>query len=319
MMKKIKILVFIKPFWKRLAKHKVKFDMIKAFEEYANIFYWYNDGDIEQILKNLLENHNFKPDFIFLYDNSLIDLAPTISGLNKIAIPKGYLIIDVYWPTKKQVKIQFIEDNKIDLIFSVTKEAFLNVFPQYKSKFRWLPFSINPHVFKDWQLIKNIDCLLMGLINFPSKNTYPFRKTVLEVMRNKEGFVYHQHPGHTVNYEEKAFVNEKYAKEINRSKIFFTCGSKYYYPVLKFFEVPACRTLLLAEPNQDILELGFEDGVNFVACNQFNFEEKAIYYLKNEKERKRITDNGYHLIHTNHTNRVRALQFINYVKDYIEK
>jgi spore maturation protein CgeB len=93
-------------------------------------------------------------------------------------------------------------------------------------------------------------------------------------------------------------VNEKYARELNRARIFFTCGGEFQYAVAKFFEAPGCRTLLLAKPNKDILELGFKDGVNFVACNESDFYDKAIYYLRNYKERERITNNGYHFIHT---------------------
>ncbi|NLY80088.1 MAG: glycosyltransferase family 1 protein, partial [Lysinibacillus sp.] len=106
--------------------------------------------------------------------------------------------------------------------------------------------------------------------------------------------------------------------ELNRSKMFFTCGSSYKFPVLKFFEAPACKTLLLAEANPDILELGFKDGVNFVACDKTNFNEKAMYYLKNEKERMRITENGYKFIHANHTDDVRAKNFVNEIREFIK-
>lgn len=138
-------------------------------------------------------------------------------------------------------------------------------------------------------------------------------------MRNIEGFVFHQHPGHRVKRSSKSMIDEKYSKELNRANMFFTCGSKFKYPVLKYFEAPACRTLLLAEPVQDILELGFEDGINFVACDQSNFYEKAMYYLENEEERQIITDNGYQFIHTHHTNDIRAQQFVKDVEDFLAK
>ncbi|MBH0231737.1 hypothetical protein H0267_16155 [Halobacillus sp. KCTC 3957] len=38
----------------------------------------------------------------------------------------------------------------------------------------------------------------------------------------------------------KLYVDKKYALELNRAKIFFTCGSVFQYPVLKFYEAPAC-------------------------------------------------------------------------------
>ena len=86
---------------------------------------------------------------------------------------------------------------------------------------------------------------------------------------------------------------------------------------MKYFEAPACKTLLLAEPVPDILELGFKDGVNFVACDKTNFYEKAMYYLKNEKERIRITENGYKFIHDYHTDDARAKNFVKEIQEYI--
>lgn len=319
MPKKLKILVFIKPFWKDLAKHKGKLDMIKALEGFSEVMYWYHDGDAPQILDHLYKRHKFHPDLILHYDNSCAVFAPKISGLSKVNILKGYYVMDTVGSAHEKIRTKFIEDNKVDLIFSVTKEAFLKEFPQYKDKFRWFPFSINPNIYKDWGLNKDINYLLMGLVNFPSNGIYPFRESVLKKMEKEKGFIHHQHPGHTVNYHDGALVNEKYAQELNRAKIFFTCGSIYSYPVLKFFEAPACRTLLLAEPNQDMLDLGFIDGVNFVSCNKNNFYEKARYYLYNVNERNRITENGFRFIHENHTNKERAKQFIHYVFEFIEK
>lgn len=68
----------------------------------------------------------------------------------------------------------------------------------------------------------------------------------------------------------------------------------------------------------DILELGFKDGENFIACNQSNFYEKSMYYWKNEEERNRITENGYQFIHTKHTDEVRAKEFVDEVQRFIK-
>jgi len=302
-----------------MPKHKVKFEMVKAIDEFADVQYWYKDG----YLPNILSKINFKPDFIFHYDIAYnYALSPKITGLNVVDIPKGCFVIDSHFD--KNVRINYFEENKIDIIFSVTKGHFLSVFPEYQKKFKWHPWSIDPTIFKDWNMNKDINYLLMGLVNnglvrWPPKGKYPFREAVLQQMKNEPGFIHHPHPGLYIKEEEHAFLNEKYAKELNKAKIFFTCGSKLHYPVLKFFEAPACKTLLLAEPNQDILELGFTDGSNFIACNINDFYEKAKYYLQNEEERKRITDNGYHFIHSQHTNRIRAQEFINTIKKFLNK
>lgn len=87
-------------------------------------------------------------------------------------------------------------------------------------------------------------------------------------------------------------------------------------PVVEIFEAPACRTLLLAEPNQDIYDLGFKDGTHFIACEVEDFYDKAKYYLQNEKERQRITDNGYRLVHSRHTYHARAQEIADAIIDF---
>lgn len=323
-MRRLKILILVKPFWKTFPKHQPFFDALQAIENFSDVQYWYNNGHIEDIISKL----NFKPDFILHYDIAWgYALAPSIYGLEDCKIPKGCIVIDTHYNAER--RREYFNRNQIDLIFSVTKESFLKKFSAYKEKFRWFPFSINTEVFKDWQLDKDIDYLLMGAVydpegltsNLPktSRGKYPFREKVLVGMRKVDGFVFHPHPGHKGTESKESIINEDYAMEINRSKIFFTCGSALQYPVLKFFEVPGCKTLLMAEPVSDILELGFEDGVNFVACDQTNFYEKAQYYLEHVEERKRISENGYKFIHTHHTNEVRAKQFIRYIEDYLKE
>ncbi|MEI3614747.1 glycosyltransferase family protein [Pseudogracilibacillus sp. SO30301A] len=325
---KLKILVLIRKIWE-YAKHRPKMEMVKTLEKFADVYYWHEDGHIDDILKKI----KITPDFIFHYDIAWLNgLAPKIEGLGNTNIATGSFVIDLHWEPK--TRIQYFEDNHIDIIFSVTKNPFLKVFPQYEEKLCWLPWSINPDIMKDYELKKDIDALLMGLVyldsnnrgkhrlpkKLPYKDRYAFRDAVFRKMKDRDDFVFHPHPGHRVKDTEKLMVNERYAKELNRSKIFFTCGSRSEHggvAVLKFFEAPACNTLLLAETNQDIEDLGFVDGENFVACTIENVVNKADYYLANEQERKRISENGYQFVHHNHTNEMRAKQMIQEIKQYL--
>ncbi|MDY0405041.1 glycosyltransferase [Virgibacillus sp. 179-BFC.A HS] len=242
-----------------------------------------------------------------------------------MGIPKGCFVIDLHWSPSARRK--YIEDNGINLVFSVTKHPFLKVFPELKEKLCWIPWSINPAIMKDWGMEKDIDSLLMGLVyvdkenrgrfalprKIPPRGRYLFRDVVFEKMKDVSGFVFHPHPGHRVTKSDLLIANEDYAKELNRAKLFFTCGSRNEtggVAVLKFFEAPACKTLLLAEENDDIKELGFVDKENFISCTINNVVENANYYLAHDDERIRITENGYKFIHQYHTNEQRAKQII---------
>lgn len=329
MNKKLNILVLIKPFW-NYVKHLPKIDFIRTLAKHTNITYWYKEGHIKDILAKL----DVKPDFIYHYDIAWnYAFAPRIIGLGEIDIPKGCFVIDIHWSPESRK--DYFKVNKIDMIFSASKHPFVNTFPQYESKLYWLPWSVNTDIFKDWGNKKDIDYLLMGLVHVnwtnenkfkrpgknPPKGRYAFREAVLEQLADKPNFVFRPHPGHRAKKED-IFVWKKYARELNRAKIFFTCGSRNQsggYAVLKYFEAPACKTLLIAEQNRDIAELGFKDGVNYVSCTTDNVEEKAVYYLLHDKKRKEITENGYQFIQNNHTNEHRALTMITNIETFLQK
>ncbi len=138
----------------------------------------------------------------------------------------------------------------------------------------------------------------------------------------KTKYLYQWYPWHAGcrNFEddENAFVGEKYARELNRAKIFFTCDSKYQYPVPKYFEASACKTLLMASESKELKDLGFEPGINFVAIEEQNFEEKAKYYLHHEEERLKIARQGYEMVHSRHSTVKRAMEMAAIIENIIK-
>ncbi len=309
-MSKIRILVFAK--LNRPINRHLR-DFILELHNHANVVVWENDGwGLNHVLK-ILNRRGFRPDFIFYYDFVYRHVyAPRVYGLGWTNIPKGVYYIDLQTQTSE--RREFIKNNGIDLIFSPSKDFFFRTLPEFKNKFRWLPFNNNPAVFKDWSLRKDIDILFMGRVK---KEMHPFRNKVLERFKGYSGFVYHQHPYDMKERSGRVYTGEEYAKEINRSKIFITSGTKYGYPVAKYFEVLACNTLLIAKGNKDLKELGFVSGQNFVECTDDNFYNLAMYYLKNHKERERIAKNGYNLVHSKHTNSIRAKEFIAIIQKHL--
>ncbi|HOC08576.1 MAG: glycosyltransferase [Clostridiales bacterium] len=310
-MSRLNILVFAK--LNRPINRHLK-DFIVELHNHANVVVWEKDGwGLNHVLK-ALKGRGFSPNFIFYYDFVYRHIyAPKIYGLGWTNLPKGVYYIDLQTQTSE--RREFIKNNRIDLIFSPSKDFFFRTLPEFKDKFRWLPFSNNPDIFKDWHLKKDIDILLMGRVK---KEMHPFRTRVIERFKDYSGFVYHQHPFDMKNKSGRVYTGEEYAKEINRAKIFITSGTKYRYPVAKYFEVPACNTLLMAKGNKDLKELGFISGQNFVECTDDNFYDLAMYYLENDKERERIARNGYNLVHSRHTNSIRAKEFIATIERYLK-
>lgn len=273
---------------------------------------WRKPGHISYILKKL----SGTPDFILLLNDLDQKMYPMIKGLAHIDIPTGLFINDVHRLTK--LRKNFIEKNDIDRLFTVVRDKFLTTYPEFAMKMEWLPNFVNTTLYKDYGLAKDINLLMMGAVN----DIYPLRRTILNAYQGDANFIYHSHPGYryfSQEEESQHFIGQTYAKELNRSKIFFTSPSTLNYPVIKYFEVLACRSLLLAPAFKELEDLGFIPNFHFIPINEHNFKEKAAYYLAQETERQQIADQGYRFVHERHTVQQRTEQLIKPIEKILEQ
>ncbi|MFC5451035.1 glycosyltransferase [Paenibacillus aestuarii] len=312
-MKKLKILFFTTDTSNFVDKTDDYFkkELVKLSD--VEIYFQYKGGNISDILKEL----NDKPDFIYFDDFERINRVYGLpTDLDKVNIPKGILFHDLY--RDNDIFVEYVEKSKIDLLYAHYRDGFLSLYPQYKDRFIWLPLHVYRPIFCKRSIKKDIRFLMMGSLG---KKKYPLRNKMFQRMKNVEGFVTHKHPGYDYSLKENGniFVGEKYAKEVARAKIFLTCGSIYNYPLGKYFEVPACNTLLLASGFPELLDLGFIDKKTFVEINEENFEEKAKYYNKYKEERKIITRAGHKMVLARHTTDIRVRQFVDGLWKFLSK
>jgi len=305
---KLKLLFITRNFQYNLEKNTYYLSCQLA--KITDLALWFESGNIDEILNKI----PFRPDFILL--NDMKDThCPEVTGLKTVEIPFGIIMHDLHYKVKKRK--EFIKENNVKHIFSIYRDAFYKRYPEFFERMRWLPHFVNTHIFKDYNLPRENNWLMMGRVS----KYYPLRRKMLEVMGSRPGFVYHKHPGYrTIQKEEEntVFIGEKYAKEINRSHIFLTCDLIYHYPIIKYYEVLACKTLLLAPSSKELYDLGFLPGVHFVEINESNFLRMADYYLKYDKERHRIIEQGFNLIHQHHTVEKRAYQLVQMIEDILK-
>ena len=278
----------------------------------TNLALYRDSGRITQILKKI----EFTPDFILLVNDLGNQMSPLIKGLSSVKIPVGLMVNDVHRFT--ETRRHFIRKNKIKHIFSIVRDTFYESYPEYKEKMIWLPHFINQDIYKDYGLKKDHDLLMMGAVN----DVYPTRKKILHFYQNQPHFTYHQHPGYEptdLTNKNGIYIDKDYAMELNRAKIFFTCPSIYHYPVKKYFEALACKTLLLAPTFKELEDLGFIPGTHFVDIDEQNFMEKAKYYLDHVEERNKISEQGYKFVHQLHSLPIRAQQLVNKIEVIIKK
>lgn len=269
---------------------------------------WHTPGHIADILAQLPQ----VPDYVLLNDLKE-SRCPKISGLSGLRIPFGIIMHDLHHQVEGRKA--FIEENRIDHIFSIYRDAFHAWFPEYADRMRWLPHWVNTGIFTDYGLPKDIDLMMMGRRDW----YYPLRERIYQAFKNRPGFVYHDHPGYrNVGDEEpNVFVGESYAREINRAKIFLTESSNLKYPLIKYYEVLACNTLLLAPTCSELRDLGFVPSEHFVEIDAENFKEKAEYYLAHANERQVIAKKGYRMVHRYHSAAVRASQLVGMIEEIL--
>ncbi|QHT62177.1 glycosyltransferase family 1 protein [Paenibacillus lycopersici] len=307
-MKKLKLLIITRDFSRHMERSFYYFQ--QELLAYADIALYHKDDDISFILKHL----PFEPDFILL--NDLRDThCPRIEGLSRLSVPWGIIMHDLHFNIKERKA--FIRHHRVPVIFSMYRNAFIQLYPEFISKMRWLPHFAHASIFRDYREAKSIEVLLMGYVE---RKYYPLRLQMLDHYRGRTGFVYHEHPGY-VHFQNQtnAWIGENYAKEINRSKIFLSCDSILHYPLRKYFEIPACNTLLLAPSNQDLLDLGFEPGKHFDSISEDDFRDKVDFYAapRNQAIVTKIARQGFEFVHRHHTSAVRAAEFIRMIQSII--
>ncbi|MCQ6559714.1 glycosyltransferase [Paenibacillus mendelii] len=275
----------------------------------VRVAYVSKSGPIDEIMKEI----GFTPDFIF-FDDMKQTKSLVITGLDNIGIPKGVLAVDLHGNPGFG---QFVTNNKIDLIFSIYRDAFYRFYPEFVKKLVWFPHHVYTPIFKYYGLDRRIDYLLMGAV---SKAHYPLRATIAREMAGVKGFVRHNHPGYqyfSSKDRNTALIGKRYAKEINRAKVFFTDSCVHDYPIAKYYEVTACKTLLLASGSQELRDLGFIHKETFVQIDVKDYYEKARYYLKRKDKRREIADRGYRMTRAHHTTEIRVRQFVACIRRYL--
>lgn len=287
----------------------------KELAKITRLMVYRKSGHINKVLRNIPE----KPDAILILNDVGKSFAPVVTGLSYISIPVGLIVNDAHRFVGQRRR--YITNNHIETFFVICRHNFYNYYPRQRhDQVFFLPQFANTSIFKDYSGEKTIDLMMLGEVTFPK--IYPLREKILRHYSDAPGIFTRPHPGwrnFTTKQAEKALIGENYARTINQAKLFFACGSVRQVVTFKYFEVPACRTLLMAPALPELGEIGLIPGRHFVAINKENFSERAEYYLKNTKERERITEAGYRFVHNHHSTAHRARQLIRQIKRILSR
>jgi len=166
-----------------------------------------------------------------------------------------------------------------------------------KNLFVW-PNFIDPAVFRDYGIEKNIPLLLTGSLS----PRYPWRHKVYKLIAEHYPSLVCPHGGYVTRVaDSQMLIGEKYARTINASIFVPTCGSVTKEVIRKHFEVPGSRSCLVTERSPGLKSAGFTDMVNCVFADESDILDKIAYLFEHQEELRKITDNGWRLVQSKHT------------------
>ncbi len=248
-----------------------------------------------------------RPDWVWV--NYQRHFTPRLRGWEALEAPVAAFVGDPQ---------DFVEDSpakreKVAFFRRLAPQALVTAFPRAGDMVRagletdqtpLIPcyWAVPPAIFRPRGRRRPYDIACLGA---HTPNVYPFRNRVRSYLENQRRLKFFA-PLRVGAHDGPAF-----ARVLNRCRAAFTDASVYGYPLAKFFEIPACGTLLVAEALPDLEPLGFRAGENFVAVTPGDFADRLDYYLREEPEEgAALATAGARLIHTRHTWEIRVTELL---------
>ena len=309
-------IIYVEP---NFRKRKIYPYYAGLYEELVGIsncyLYQKNIGHISEVLKKC----PFKPDaIIFGLGWFKTGNYEKIKGLKKLDIPT---ICYLFKPQNNlSQKLNFCQINRFDMI--------LTPVPSYKDferqtgiPTRLFKYGSNPRIFKDWKESKIYDFGFSGALHdykhyidgaFSTENIRSRIHTLLKKRKDLNCFL-----NGSDTMVPRIKNHQKYAKVINMSKIWLSTPAAFKDMTPRYLEIGMSRTLIFCDSIPVEYQDTFINGVNCVVFldDLSDFEDKLDYYLRNDEERKIITDNAYNDFHGNHTWKKRAEELISIIKE----
>lgn len=190
--------------------------------------------------------------------------------------------------------------NRCDMILSQSYEYFAKIYPQFLSKFEFLPLFFSPHeryTKLPFNNMPKIRCLLSGSLN---KDVYPLRSLIVNAHRAD------------VDYKPPTYVGDDYAMLLHSYFCCVTSSSIFNYVLAKYFEISATGSLLLANETEDSKRLGLIPYRHYVPITKTDMFTKITQCVKNPNDYNDIRKTGMEFVRENHSiiNRIEQIKKI---------
>ena len=291
--------------------------------------------NVPEVIKKLYPGDY--PDIVIQGDPQMGGLFYSLKNFHRARCLRAMRIIDLHNVLGRPKVYHYLQGGNIDLALRTgsveTNTEWGKKLKETGVKVLFYPFSVDASVFYDRELPKKYDVTNIGVL---AHSPYPLRRRIHDYFTDKTPYDRKKDPGipprsfkqqtivkHGIKYHYSTARGMNYSKEINHSKIFATgIGSIGSGGVMqKFFEVLACKTLLLTNVPRDAETLGFKPGVNFAEIDCYPKAMSAVkdevflkpirYFLSHPGKAQEIAKRGHDLVHSKHTHEIRAKEVIN--------
>ena len=199
--------------------------------------------------------------------------------------------------------------------FFTTSMSMAEYTPQIAKRLFVWPNAIDPNVFRDYQLAKNIPVLFTGSQAWH----YPWRNGISRAVTPEFITMTMPHFGWGAGGgTDRMLHGADYARLLNASTFVPTCGTVARDVVRKHLEIPAAMACLVTERTASIEAFGFADMVNCVFAEEDDVVDKLQQLLRHPEELERVTRAGHDLVVEHHTNaqRSQVLQWFELVSQH---
>lgn len=210
-----------------------------------------------------------------------------------------FIIIEDQHAKVPKIQVNFAVKHGHGIIHRYQFNQFHTDIPKHIKKI-WSPHSVNVNNFKDYGLPKETGVLQTGAIG----GVYELRTLTHQTFR---GCDFYKRIIRPVDDSKKQWpVQDDYSKELNKSWLSICCGATVEYPIMKFFEIPASKSVIYTDYFNELGDLGFIPNENMIQVNKNGLVRQARALLETPSKLESIAQSGYDLIHERHTNEIRA-------------
>ena len=230
-----------------------------------------------------------KCDIILLVNNYFDATPENLHGIKESTIPIITKTGDPHY-AKKYNQIELHEKFKIDAYWALASKEYFHEYYPKKFKYKEILWGLetskyqNPKLFNNRIKNKILNSGQVGRHAIKSKIAHFFFKDInsswyyykLRTLCNKLSYVDYAHP----------YVNQDYAEYLSKYCAAIATGT--FYPVIKFFEIPAagCLTFMEITEKNHAQYLGFKNNENCIFINEKNYQNKFEEYLNDTENKK---------------------------------